>query len=158
MDLGDAVRIDPFGVSLALCSTAYRGAAYAVDYGFVEPSCVHEQIREWLTQTDINRLIGWADECYSQIDPNPENSWAQRCRTVAGMASPPVSGLQDYWLTEFICIEPTAEEIERWGRCAELIHLYVGGIRAGAMARQPQYQWPVTLDLPLRPEDMEAWC
>lgn len=163
IELGDAVQIlDNYGGSdatLALCSTAYRWATVGIDFLFVDPSCVHEQIRAYLLRPfDPADLIGWADVCYSEIDPNPHSSWLERCRTITGMVSPPVGNLPPDILLEHICMTPSADEIERWGRCTELIALYVAGMRARAMANQPEHQWPVLLYLPHRPEDMRDRC
>ena len=154
MDLGaDAIQfisIESTEKMLALCSNMYRAAAYAIDYGFVEPSCAHEWFRDWMLREEKGgRRVGWADNCYSPLDPNPDRNWFQRCITLAEMVSPPVAqiGNTQPHILGRLCRAPTEEQIGRLGRCIELYHLYGSGIGMGALARQPENQWEVLLDL-----------
>ena len=74
MEMGDSIEIDPAGASLALCSTVYRAASWAIDHALVDdPACVHERLRAILTQPyDPARLVGWADVCSLPTRPLPE--------------------------------------------------------------------------------------
>ena len=160
MELGDAVLADPLGVSLALCSTTVRSATWAIDHALVDdPDCVHEQGREYLTLPyDPSHIVGWADVCSSQLDPFPNGTWIERCRAVLGLVSPPAAELPASQIEEEYCIPVTQEDLDRWGRCVELIHLRVAGLRAEAAAKDPENQWPITLDIEPKPMDMRNWC
>ena len=163
MELGDAVQIlDNYGgggATPALCSTMYRQATYAIDFSLADPSCVHEQFRAYMLRPfDPSDLIGWADVCYAEIDPNPHDSWLERCRTITGMVSPQAGRTRQSWMLEHLCIRPPVEEVESGGRCVELIALRVAGIRARALATQPENQWPVLLHFDTRPEDLRSHC
>ena len=74
------------------------------------------------------------------------------------MVSPLAGLLPAHHIEELWCQPVAAEMLDRWGRCIELIHLSVAGLQAEAVAKQPEHQWPITLDLDPRPEDMGHWC
>ena len=160
LELGDSAQIDPGGATLALCSTAYRAAAWAIDFALVDdPACVHERIRTILTQPyDPARLAGWADVCSSQLDPLPNGTWIERCRTVMGLVSPPAAEIPADRIEDEYCQPVTQQELDRWGRCIELIHLRVAGLRAETTAKHSDNQWPINLDLEPTPQDMRYWC
>ena len=160
LDLGDSAQIDPGGASLALCSTAYRAATWAIDFALVDdPACAHEQFRALLTQPyDPARLVGWADVCSSQIDPFPNGTWIERCRAVMGLVSPPAAEIPADRIEDEYCQPVTQQELDRWGRCVELIRLQAAGLRAETTAKHPDNQWPITLDLDPKPQDMRYWC
>ena len=162
MELGDSVRIlenyGGGGATLALCSTVYRQTTWAINYGLADPSCVHEQFRANLLQPfDPDRLRGWADVCYSQLDPNPDASWRERCAAIMGMVVPSVNWSADPFLFSHFCIQSPPEEAAGFGqRCSDLIDLIVAGLRAEAEARSSG--WEVALDLSIRPADMHVYC
>ena len=160
LELGDSAQIDPAGASLALCSTAYRAATWAIDFALVDvPACAHEQFRALLTQPyDLTRLVGWADVCSSQLDPYPNGTWIERCRAVMGLVSPPAAEIPADRIQDEYCQPVTQQELDRWGRCIELIHLRVAGLRAETTAKHPDNQWPINLDLEPTPQDMNSWC
>ncbi|WP_419927253.1 RCC1 domain-containing protein [Candidatus Poriferisocius sp.] len=160
MDLGDSAQIDPGGASLALCSTAYRAATWAIDFALVDdPACAHEQFRALLTQPyDPSRLVGWADVCSSQLDPFPNGTWVERCRAVMGLVSPRAAEIPADLIEDEYCQPVTQQELDRWGRCIELIHLRAAGLRAKTTAKHPDNQWPTTLDIDPKPQDMRYWC
>lgn len=160
MELGDSVQIAPGGGTLALCSTAVRAATWVIDHALVDdPACVHEQIRAHLAHPyDPARLVGWADVCGSQLDPFPNGTWIERCRAVMGLVSPPAAEIPASQIEDQYCTPVTQEELDRWGRCIELIHLRVAGLRAEATAKDPENQWPITLDMDPKPKDMNFWC
>ncbi len=160
MELGDAVLADPLGVSLALCSTTVRSATWAIDHALVDdPDCAHEQGREYLTLPyDPSRIVGWADVCSSQLDPFPNGTWIERCRAVMGLVSPPAAEISASQIEEEYCMPVTQEDLDRWGRCVELIHLRVAGLRAEATAIDPDNQWPINLDIDPKPRDMSYSC
>ena len=160
MELGDSVQVDPGGVSLALCSTVYRAATWAIDFALVDdPACAHEQRRAYLTRPyDPARIVGWADVCSSQLDPFPNGTWIERCRAVMGLVSPPAAEIPADRIEDEYCQPATQEELDRWGRCIELIRLRVAGLRAETTAKHPDNQWPITLDMEPKPQDMRYWC
>ena len=160
MELGDAAIADPSGASLALCSTIVRLTTWAIDHALVDdPACVHEQRRRYLTLPyDSNRIVGWAENCSSQLDPFPNGTWIERCRAVMGLVSPPAAELPADQIEDEYCIPVTQEDLDRWGRCFELIRLRVAGLRAEATARDPDNQWPINLNIDPKPRDMSYSC
>lgn len=146
---------------LAVCSMMYRGAAFAINYGFADPACVHEKFRIWVQQPDRGALRFWARDCPSMIDPDPDRPWFHRCIALAKMVSPRVASVGNAYphlFTSKVCKRPPPDQIEKTGRCAELMWLYGAGMAMGALADQPENQWELLLDFQPVPRDMLELC